>query len=314
MATEAHKVQVGVFVIVAIVIAMGAVIWLGASRFFEETKTFVTYFSESVQGLDPGAAVKYRGVPAGRVERIDIAADRRLIEVTMAIDTNIAKALEGDQALRAQLELSGITGLRYVEIDHRTGDALNQAPPLSFKPPHDLIPSARSSFKAVQSALADVYDKFMQLDVAGISADARATLQSANHLLSDERINTLLTNFAAASESTQHAAKNVENMTAGVKIAPAVDNATKATQDAKALFADLKGGVNPQELGQTLDQLNRLAMSAQQFIISLQSTMDRLNRAVGNLQGLTEEVRHQPSLLLFGEPPAARRVPNGGGQ
>jgi hypothetical protein len=42
--------------------------------------------------------------------------------------------------------------------------------------------------------------------------------------------------------------------------------------------------------------------------------LERLNRAVGNLQGLTEEVRHQPSLLFFGEPPVARRVPDGSGQ
>lgn len=314
MATEAHKFQVGVFVVTAITIAVGAAIWLGASRFFEETKTFVTYFSESVQGLDPGAAVKYRGVPAGRVQQIDIAPDRYLIEVVMEIDTNIAKALERDQTLRAQLELSGITGLRYVEIDHRSGDALNQAPPLNFKPPHELIPSARSSFKAVQTALGDVYDRVMQLDVAGISADARATLQSANHLLGDERISTMLNNFASASASAERSAKNIESMTAGVRIAPAVDNATKATQDAKALFADLKSGVQAQELGQTLEQLNRLAMSAQQFVVGLQGTMERLNRAVGNLQGLSEEVRHQPSLLLFGEPPAARRVPEGNGR
>ncbi|MGD0947575.1 MAG: MlaD family protein [Candidatus Binatia bacterium] len=314
MATEAHKFQVGLFVIIAVVIGLGAAIWLSATRFFEKTNTFVTYFSESVQGLDPGAPVKYRGVPAGRVARIEIAPDGTLIEVVMDVDTSVAKALKGDATLRTQLELSGITGLRYVEIDHHSGDALNQAPPLSFKPPCELIPSARSSFKAVQSALADVYDKVMALDLSGISADARATLQSANHLLSDQRVDTLLSNFAVASESTQRAAKNVEAMTAGVKIAPVVENATKATQDAKTLLADLKKGVNPQELRQTLDQLNQLTMGAQQFVIGLQTTLERLNRTVGSLQGLTEEVRHQPSLLLFGEPPAAQRVPEGGGQ
>src|SRR5207237_366883 len=66
VATEAHKFQVGVFVIVVTGIAIATVIWLGASRFFEQTKPFVTYFSESVQGLEPGSALKYRGVPSGR--------------------------------------------------------------------------------------------------------------------------------------------------------------------------------------------------------------------------------------------------------
>jgi ABC-type transporter Mla subunit MlaD len=314
VATEAHKFQVGVFVITAIVVAVGAAVWLGASQFFEDTKHFVTYFSESVQGLDPGAAVKYRGVPAGRVQDIRIAPDGDLIEVVMDVDVGVAKALKGDPTLRARLELSGITGLRYVEIERRSGDALNEAPALAFKPPYEVIPSARSSFKAIQSALADVYDKFMQLDLGGISSDARAALQTANERLRDQRIDAVLNNFKAAAESSQKVAKSLEAATAGIQIASTVDNATTATREAKELFANLNRAVSAQQLANTMEQLNGLAANAQQFVLGLQSTMDRLNRAAGNLQGLTEEVRQQPSLLLFGAPPAPRRPGDGGGQ
>ena len=307
MATEAHKFQVGVFVIAAVAIGLGVAIWLGASRFFEETRRFTTYFSESVQGLDPGAAVKYRGVPAGRVERIEIAPDRNLVEVVMAVDTDVAKVLQGDETLRAQLELSGITGLRYIEIDRRGGEALRQAPELSFKPPYPVIPSARSSFKAIQSALGDIYDRIMKVDLGGMSEDARTALQSVTHLVQDPRIDDMLTNFDHAAQSAQHAARGLETIAGQVNLSPAIDNATKATADARTLFAGLKTNVSGQELGQTIDQLNRLANSAQQFIFSLQGTMDRLERAAGNLQGLTEEVRQQPSLLIFGEPPPSRR-------
>ena len=90
MATEAHKLQVGVFVIAASVLGVAAIIWLGASRYFEDTETMATYFAESVQGLDPGSAVKYRGVPSGRVKHIRIAPDGELIEVILEID-RIAK-------------------------------------------------------------------------------------------------------------------------------------------------------------------------------------------------------------------------------
>ena len=38
-----------------------------------------------------------------------------------------------DPTLRAQLQLSGITGLRYVEIDRHTGDALEKSPTLSLR-------------------------------------------------------------------------------------------------------------------------------------------------------------------------------------
>jgi len=309
VATEAHKYQVGIFVIVATVIGIGAAIWLGASRFFEKTQTFATYFSESVQGLDTGTAVKYRGVPAGRVGAIRIAPDGDLIEVVMDVDTSVAKVIKGDDAMRATLELSGITGLRYIEIDRRTGDALNQAPTLTFKPEYELLPSARSSFKAIQNALGDVYDRVMQLDLGGISGDTRAALQAANQVLRDPRVDTMLTNFKEASESASKVTKDLREVT--MKLAPAAENASHATAEAKQLFASLNQNVKGKDLGDAIEQINRLAQSAQQFVIGMQATVERLDRSVSNLQSLTEEVRSQPSLLLFSAPPGQRRPAEG---
>ena len=180
MATEARKFQVGVFVIAAVIIALAAAIWLGASRYLADESRTVTYFSESVQGLDPGAAVKYRGVPAGRVERIGIAPDGDLIEVVMSVDRKFAERMLNDPSLRAQLQLSGITGLRYVEIDRHSGDALERSPKLSFEPAYPLISSTPSQFKAIQEALEDIYSRVMSVDLGGISTDVRAMLQAAD--------------------------------------------------------------------------------------------------------------------------------------
>jgi len=303
VATEAHKFQVGVFVIASTVVAVGGAIWLGASRFFEKTQHYVTYFSESVQGLDPGTAVKYRGVPAGRVKSIEIAPDGELIEVRMDIDDETSAALKRDPSLRATLELSGITGLRYIEIDRRSGDALRQAPTLTFKPPDEVIPSSRSSFKAIQSALGDIYDQFMALDLPAISRDTQDVLKSANQLFRDERIDAILSNFKSTTQSTSGLAKNLETMTAGVKLAPAIDNATQATAGARDLFANLTTGPTGQEFNEAVVQVNRLAQSGQQVIVQLQYSIERLQRTLNNLESLTDEIKNQPSLLLFSEPP-----------
>jgi phospholipid/cholesterol/gamma-HCH transport system substrate-binding protein len=312
VATEANKFEVGVFVIVTTVIAIAGAIWLGASRFLEKTDRYVTYFSESVQGLDPGSSVKFRGVPGGHVASIGIASDGELIEVLMDIDSNMAKALKRDPNLRATLELSGITGLRYIEIDRRKGDALNQAPVLNFKPPCDVIPSSRSSFKAIQSALEDVYDRFMQLDVGGISTEAKTALQAATALLRDERIDAVLANLKSTTQSTSQLTKNLEGMTNGVHLAPAIQNATEATAEAKVLISDLSKGPLGQQLGQTIEQYNQLAQTAQQVVAGMQYTLERLDRTASSLQLLSEELRGQPSLLLFAEPPPPRRLPEGG--
>jgi len=312
VATEPHKFQVGVFVIASTALAIGTIIWLGASRYFEDTQQFVSYFSESVQGLDPGAAVRYRGVPSGRVAGIRIAPDTELIEVSMDIDVETAKIITKDPNLRTMLQLSGITGLRYVEIDRRSGTALRQSPTLTFDPPAPVLPSAQSSFKEIQSALADIYDQFMQMNLPSIAAEGRSVLEAANTLLRDDRIDTILTNLKSTSESTRDIARNVEAITTNVKLAPAIDTATQASAAAKDLFVNLNSGPTGQQISDTLEQINRLAQSAQQVVLGLQYTVDRLDRTVDNLQSLTDEVRNQPSLLLFSSPPEQRRASDGG--
>lgn len=306
MASEANKLQVGIFVIVAGGIALGAAIWLGATSFLDETETFVSYYSESVQGLDPGSAVKYRGVPAGRVGEIRIAPDGELIEVLMDIDRDMATFLRQDPSLRAKLELAGITGLRYVEIEPRSGELLAQAPILRFKPEYEMIPSAKSSFQAVQQALGDVYDRAMELDLGGISDDVRSTLQTANALMSDPRIGTVLDNLTKTSTESVEIAANIRRITDDIDLQPMVSNATEATAEARSLFTTLDN-VTKEEVATAARELGRLAQSTQTIVSSLQYTLDRMDRTVGSLREFTEEVRAQPSLLFFADPPSGRR-------
>jgi ABC-type transporter Mla subunit MlaD len=311
MATEARKFQLGIFLIAATVIGIGALIWLGASRFFEKTNYLVTYLSESVQGLEPGSAVKYRGVPAGRVERIEIAPDGDLIEVVMSVSPQCAKLVEKDPNLRAQIELAGITGLRYVEIDRHSGESLQQHPTLTFKSRYPTIPSVPSSVKAVESAMEDIYKRVMAIDFAGISNDVRSTLQSANALLRDERIQQILTSLRDVSHSGDRVAQNVERITGELHLGPAVANLTEATAEAKALFSDLQSGPSGTQFRKTLTAIERAAETTQEVVGSLQYTVQKVDRTVDSFQRLSDEVRAQPSRLLFSEPPTSRWVGNG---
>jgi len=306
MATETSRLQVGIFVIVAGALALGAAIWLGATSFLRDTETFVSYFSETVQGLDPGSAVKYRGVPAGRVGDIRIAPDGELIEVVMDIDSDMAHFLRNDTTLRAKLELAGITGLRYVEIEPRSGDLLAQAPTLRFKPEHDLIPSASSSFQAVQQALADMYDLVMQLDVGGISDDLRNTLHSANELMSDKRIPAILDNLDKTSAASAVVAANLREATTDLDLAQVIANTNAASAEARDLFTSLNN-VTKAEVATAAHELAQLAQSAQSVASGMQYTLDRLDRTVGSLRDFTEELRGQPSRLFFSQPPPAQR-------
>ena len=104
--------KLGLFALLGAGIGFGALIWVGAATFFEKTTTYVVFFDTSVQGLQKGAAVDYRGVQVGQVESIGIARDDRFIRVLAKIDNRF----KVDESMVAQLSQQGLTGQAYLSL------------------------------------------------------------------------------------------------------------------------------------------------------------------------------------------------------
>ena len=115
MASQKTKFTVGLFLITGTGLFLLTVIWMGVSHFLQEGQYYVTYFNESVQGLEKDSPVKYQGVPIGRVESIEVAPDEKLIQVTLKIESG--QKLDKDTV--AQLKLVGITGSIFVELNRK---------------------------------------------------------------------------------------------------------------------------------------------------------------------------------------------------
>src|SRR3982750_1437504 len=70
MSQRANYFKLGLFVIGAIAAGILVLVIIGSGRWFERKIIIETYFKESVQGLDIGSKLKYRGVTIGEVTRI----------------------------------------------------------------------------------------------------------------------------------------------------------------------------------------------------------------------------------------------------
>ena len=92
MARQKTNLTIGLFVILGVIMGVVAIIWVGATSYFQKGTTYVSYFDESVQGLQLNSAVKFRGVDVGLVETIRVAPDNRNIGVVMKV--NMREELE----------------------------------------------------------------------------------------------------------------------------------------------------------------------------------------------------------------------------
>ncbi|MDA8165024.1 MAG: MlaD family protein, partial [Desulfobacteraceae bacterium] len=125
--TRRKKFMLGLFMASGIIAGVLIFFWLGVTSLFEEGRTYAAYFDQSVQGLNVDAPVKFRGVSIGRVTKINVAPDGRHVEVVMLIEKNVRIIPQ----MFAQLQVVGITGIMYVEVNVTTGKQLPAPPVLS---------------------------------------------------------------------------------------------------------------------------------------------------------------------------------------
>ena len=77
MSAQTNHWKLGLFVVVGFVLAACTVVFLGAQSLKKQSVDYKTYFDESVQGLEVGSPIKFRGVTIGHVNAIDVAPDHR---------------------------------------------------------------------------------------------------------------------------------------------------------------------------------------------------------------------------------------------
>jgi phospholipid/cholesterol/gamma-HCH transport system substrate-binding protein len=184
MASQKTKFVVGLFLVSGIGIALLAFIWLGMSRYFEKGRYYVTYFNESVQGLDKDSPVKYRGVSVGRVHNISVAPDSKLVMVVLKIETGMVL----DTGIIAQLKSVGITGSVFVELDQKAKDEPDRSPPLSFPSEYPIVASKPSELGQILRGIDDILNKIKALDLEGISAKIKSNLDTIETTIQEANV------------------------------------------------------------------------------------------------------------------------------
>lgn len=333
MASARIHFTVGLFMTVGMLLATLLIIWLGMSSFLRQGELYVTYFDESVQGLNIDSPVKYRGVPVGRVKDIRIAPDYRLIEVLIvienpSIDDKFAESV-------ARLASVGITGAMFVEIDRPRSSLENIAPELSFAPPYPVIISRPSNIKKLFGEIEEIAVKIRSIDFEGISNQAMAAFSALNASVEAAQIGAIASDIRAllATINTAMNPKRLESIAHNTEqtIVAARNMVTTASNDLAqigALAAQLQNLVqdNRPHVDTAASALASAAVKADTMMTQSQATMAQmhitlkdvqeqlaattynLEQTTANLNALIIGIRDQPSQLLFSAPKPPRPI------
>jgi len=303
MAGKQSKFMIGIFVTGGLILAVVAMVWLGASKYFEKGTFFATYFDESVQGLSVDSNVKYRGVNVGTVRTIRVAPDNKLVEVIMKI------AMQGgnERNLTAKLKSAGLTGIVFVELDQKSNEDINLSPEITFPREYPVIPSRPSDSKYILSMVDSIVSEMNKIDFKSIFQELKGISGGINQYVNSPGLKNIANNLESTTAHLDHAVRQIDKVMADGKLDDIAKEAKGTIMDARALIGKMKDELNQMKLAESAGKANQVVTgidkSVRQIAFDLKNTTDNLQRASENLDILIDKLRDDPSDLLFSRPP-----------
>lgn len=280
--------MIGAAALVAVVLVFGA------RNLFTKTVTAETYIKESVQGLDVGAPVRFRGVRIGQISFIGLSGTiyedkvlpperKQYVIVRMKLDLG-DRSREFDDGyleklvhdgLRAQIRGQGITGVNYMELDFVKDASKLRELPYTWTPEYPVVPSQPSPVNILLDNVEDALKNFNQLNLA-------ETQQKMDVLLTN------LNGMVAGSDG-----KN--------------NGLNSSVTELNQLLTKLNGATQDQELKIMVEQLTASIIVLRQTLTTMQGDLtisaDNVRQITDNVNDLSQKASQYPSWVLFGQPP-----------
>ncbi len=250
MENKSHAMAAGLFVVLVAALLAGLAVWL--TRDHSQYNEYELSTSDGISGLQPQAAVRYKGVPVGKVIRIGFDSQTSgnvLIRIAVGTETPISPTTF------AVLGYQGVTGLAHVQLDD--GDKpLPELPPGPSGLPRLLLKSSPLSMLADQGPV-------LLGRVDEVTRRLNDMLNDANQ----QRVSSALENIAGAAQAVRGLTEGLQQ-TLAQKIDPALS-------EVPALAADAR---------KALQSLELASQSATAVTTGLGQTVERINAPGGPLE------------------------------
>jgi paraquat-inducible protein B len=311
MAVEKSYARLGLFLIIAIVVAVATGVLFIERMRSREVMELVTYTQENVTGLDISSPVRYRGVAVGRVSNLQVEPGGRTIEIDFELFTHRLTTVGANvgnlqdlaktglfERLRAQVVGNPVTGEAYLFLDMPD----NPPPPmaLSITPSKPYIPSMPTPIAELRDRLPDVLDRLgstLQV-LEGLIARMPESFDRADLFFTNvERIirESDLPGLSADSRKFFSATSTqIDSIAASL-------NGLLGTEGTLSKFADeARAAIDAADLPAsgraTREAMDQTALAAE----DLRRSLPVIRESLGQLRELTRQLQEQPESMVHG--------------
>ncbi len=296
MENRAHAILAGLFVVLLSLATAVALWWFSGSR--DVMREVVLVSQGNVTGLNLQAAVRFRGIDAGRVDEITIdPANPRDILVRISLREDLPLT----HGTTASLGYQGVTGLAFVQLEDRGEDLRPLDPPPGEAPRIALAPSlfdelsdvaitALQQFKTVATQIQDLFAD----ENLGRMGDTLKRLESAAQGMDET--------FTEAPEAIA-AIKRLFTPENQARFASVMDNLDRTSGEVGPAVAEFRALLI--KLRETSEHIDQATVAAGNDLLNgslprLNSMMKELTITSKRLTRLIEEVDAAPQMLLLG--------------
>ena len=320
MSQKINTTTIGLFIVTGVVLGVSGLLLFSSAKLFSPTRECIVYFDDSLNGLNEGAPVKYRGVTIGKVKQVMVRYNQAISDFSMPVILELEKKLIEkrlrepaevftEQALQQRIKIglraslqseSLVTGVLYVDIRINP----NAPPPVFHEMRNHLpeIPTEPTQIQQLMSNLASLDIKSIEKNLNTVLTNLNTAITGlrmtdinagiTNVLLSVDRLvsSPMITNDLAALQTTLDQYRllgaNLNN-----RIGPLADSVTNSLAAADDALGQIRGAA---------ENLRIFLAPDAPVPTDLTQTLQQLSGAVHALSELLDFLKQHPNALITG--------------
>jgi paraquat-inducible protein B len=315
--------MVGGFIVGGVVLVVAAVIVLGSGKLFKDTVEYISWFEGSVNGLNPGAPVKFMGVTIGQVTAVRLRAtedgmldtaeefenweENLRIPVFYELDRDqlrkegsvadvgdpVVAQLLIEGGLRATMAVESIlTGRKYIQlsVDRESPiNVVNDPNVEAFE-----IPTKETGLEWLERDVQGLMNKLTNLDVEGLVESIKNAADDIGSLASGTETREALADIPGTLAEVRETMRSIQTLAAAadttmVMLRPRIDASSAeiqaAAEELDAMLANLRAVVEP----------------GSPLLTNLEKSLYEISIAATAMAELADYLQQNPSALLRGK-------------